>query len=98
MNVLIVEDNPITLKLLEHTVDKYGYETHSAKDSDQALECFDALPEMQHWRNNLARIGNEPVSAPTERLPFGQSIIDSHPSLSPYDRALASFNSGPEHE
>ena len=96
MNVPIVEDNPITLKMLEHRLDKNGYETHSAKDGEQALECFDAHPEMQRWRNKLARVDKEPVSATTARLPFCQSTIDSHLSLFPSDRALASFNSGLE--
>jgi CheY-like chemotaxis protein len=47
MNVLIVEDNPISSRVLEHALDQYGYETHSAKDGEQALECLDAHPEIQ---------------------------------------------------
>jgi CheY-like chemotaxis protein len=47
MNVLIVEDNPISSKVLEHTLDKYGYGTYSAKDGDQALEYLDTHPEIQ---------------------------------------------------
>ena len=68
------------------------YETHSVKDSEQAFECLDAQP---NWKINW-RIGSELVSAPTARLPLGQSSIDSHPSMSPNDRAPARFNSGLE--
>ena len=34
MNVLIVEDNPISAKVLEHTLDKHGYETLTAGDGE----------------------------------------------------------------
>jgi CheY-like chemotaxis protein len=47
MNVLIVEDNPISAKVLEHTLDKYGYETLTAHDGDQALEYLESHPEIQ---------------------------------------------------
>ena len=39
MNVLIVENNRITSTLLAHTLDKYGYETHSVKDGERALNA-----------------------------------------------------------
>ena len=47
MNVLIVEDNPISATVLEHTLDKYGYETLTAHDGDQALEYLESHPEIQ---------------------------------------------------
>lgn len=47
MSVLIVEDNPISSKVLEHTLDKYGYETLTAGDGEKALEFLDAHPEIQ---------------------------------------------------
>jgi CheY-like chemotaxis protein len=47
MSVLIVEDNPVSSKLLEHTLNKYGYETHTANDAEQALEFLDKYPEIQ---------------------------------------------------
>ncbi len=47
MNVLIVEDNPISAMVLEHTLDKYGYETLTAHDGDQALEYLESHPEIQ---------------------------------------------------
>lgn len=47
LNVLIVEDNPISAKVLEHTLDRYGYEIHTAKDGDQALTYLDAHPEVE---------------------------------------------------
>ncbi len=47
MNVLIVEDNPVSAKVLEHTLDKHGYETLTARDGDQALECLEKHPEIE---------------------------------------------------
>jgi CheY-like chemotaxis protein len=47
MNVLIVEDNPISAKVLEHTLDKYGYETLTAHDGDEALEFLESHPEIE---------------------------------------------------
>jgi len=47
MNVLIVEDNPISAKVLEHTLDRHGYESYTAKDGDQALEYLDGHPEVE---------------------------------------------------
>jgi len=47
MSILIVEDNPISSRVLEHTLDKYGYHTHTAGDGEQALELLDAHPEIQ---------------------------------------------------
>jgi len=47
MNVLIVEDNPISAKVLEHTLDKYGYETLTAHDGDQALAFLESHPEIE---------------------------------------------------
>jgi CheY-like chemotaxis protein len=47
MNVLIVEDNPISAKVLEHTLDRHGYESYTAKDGDQALEYLNTHPEVE---------------------------------------------------
>ena len=47
MNVLIVEDNPISAKVLEHTLDKHGYETLTALDGEQALEYLESHPEIE---------------------------------------------------
>ena len=47
MNVLIVEDNPISSKVLEHTLDRHGYETVTAHDGDQALECLESRPDIE---------------------------------------------------
>ena len=38
MNVLIVEDNPISSKVLEHALETHGYGTLTARDGEQALE------------------------------------------------------------
>jgi CheY-like chemotaxis protein len=46
MNVLIVEDNAISATVLEHTLDKHGYETLTANDGDQALSYLEAHPEI----------------------------------------------------
>jgi CheY-like chemotaxis protein len=47
MNVLIVEDNPISSKVFEHTLDKYGYETLTARDGEEALKFLDAHAEIE---------------------------------------------------
>ena len=47
MNVLIVEDNPISSRVLEHTLDKHGYETLTARDGEQALEHLESHPEIE---------------------------------------------------
>lgn len=47
MNVLIVEDNPISATVLEHTLDKHGYETITAHDGEQALTCLESHPEIE---------------------------------------------------
>ena len=46
MNVLIVEDNPISARVLEHTLDKHGYETYTASDGSIAMEYLEAHPEV----------------------------------------------------
>ena len=46
MNVLIVEDNAISATVLEHTLDKYGYETLRANDGNQALAYLESHPEI----------------------------------------------------
>lgn len=47
MNVPLVEDNPISSKVYQCSLDKYGHETYSVKDGEQALEYLDAHPEIQ---------------------------------------------------
>lgn len=46
MNVLIVEDNPISAKVLQHTLDKHGYETLTARDGEEALEYLESHAEI----------------------------------------------------
>lgn len=47
MNVLIVEDNPISATVLEHTLDKHGFETLTARDEEEALEFLEAHAEIE---------------------------------------------------
>lgn len=47
MNVLLVDDNPISSKVLQCILGKYGHLTYSAKDGEQALKYLDARPEIQ---------------------------------------------------
>src|SRR5262245_37534452 len=47
MNVLIVEDNAISATVLEHTLDKHGYETLTASDGDEALSFLESHPEIE---------------------------------------------------
>ena len=46
MNVLIVEDNQISAAVLEHTLDKHGYDTITVNDGEQALTCLESHPEI----------------------------------------------------
>ena len=46
MNVLIVEDNQISAAVLEHTLDKHGYDTITVHDGEQALTCLESHPEI----------------------------------------------------
>jgi CheY-like chemotaxis protein len=47
MSVLIVEDNPISAKVLQHTLDRRGYETVTARDGKQALECLESRADIE---------------------------------------------------
>jgi len=47
LQVLIVEDNPISATVLEHTLDKHGYETLTAHDGEQALTFLESHPEIE---------------------------------------------------
>ena len=47
MNVLLVDDNPISSKVLQCILGKYGHVTYSATDGEQALKYLDARPEIQ---------------------------------------------------
>ncbi|MCF8144352.1 MAG: diguanylate cyclase [Deltaproteobacteria bacterium] len=70
--ILIVEDDPVSRRLLEMTLSKAGYEVVSAKDGEEALACFNAqffpivftdwmMPEMDGLQ--LCRSIREEVSA-----------------------------------
>ena len=70
--ILIVEDDPVSRRLLEMTLSKAGYEVVSAKDGGEALACFNAqffpivftdwmMPEMDGLQ--LCRSIREEVSA-----------------------------------
>src|SRR5258707_14599912 len=47
MNILIVEDNPISATVIEHTLDKHGYETLTAHDGGEALGYLESHPEIE---------------------------------------------------
>jgi CheY-like chemotaxis protein len=47
MNILIVEDNPISATVIEHTLDKHGYETLTAHDGEEALGYLESHPEIE---------------------------------------------------
>ena len=47
MKILIVEDNPISATVLEHTLDKHGYETLTAHDGEEALAHLESHPEIE---------------------------------------------------
>ena len=38
---------PISSRVLEHTLDKHGYETLTARDGEQALEHLESHPEIE---------------------------------------------------
>jgi CheY-like chemotaxis protein len=46
MNVLVVEDNPISAKVMQHTLDKHGYEILTARDGQEALEYLESHAEI----------------------------------------------------
>ena len=41
MNILVCEDNPITLKTIAFTLIKSGYEVFQAEDGDQGIEILE---------------------------------------------------------
>jgi len=47
MAILIVEDNPITSKMLQYNLQKQGYETIAAYTGTEALEYLDTVPDVQ---------------------------------------------------
>ena len=77
MNVLIVEDNPISAKVLEHTLDRHGYESYTAKDGDQALEYLDGHPEVELVITDLSMPGAD-----------GWSIIEETRRRSPETKVV----------
>ena len=47
MLILIVEDNPITAKMLKHNMQKHGHQTLIASTGKEALEFLNTSPEVQ---------------------------------------------------
>jgi len=47
MSILIVEDNPVSMKILELNIKKHGYSTISAKNGREALECLGRHLDIQ---------------------------------------------------
>lgn len=47
MEILIVEDNAITAKMIEHNLEKQGYKSQIAADGKAALEMMEANPDIQ---------------------------------------------------
>jgi len=47
MSILIVDDNVMNAKILEFNLNKNGYQTIVAPSGPKALECLDAVPEIQ---------------------------------------------------
>ena len=44
MKILIAEDDPVSLKILQFTLEHYGHEVVAAKNGREAWEIFDAEP------------------------------------------------------
>ena len=44
MAILIVEDNPVSAKLLDQSLKKYDYETFTAGNGVEALEILSKTP------------------------------------------------------
>jgi len=61
MAVLIVEDNPISATVLEHTLDKYGYETLTARDGEEALEFLESHPEIELVVTDIVMPNNDGI-------------------------------------
>ena len=47
MSVLLVDDNPLSSKVLQSILGKYGHDTYSANDGEQALNYLATYPEIQ---------------------------------------------------
>lgn len=47
MSILIVEDNPISAKILERNIQKRGYQAFIASNGREALEFLEASPDIQ---------------------------------------------------
>ncbi len=47
MLVLIAEDNPVSAKIIEHTLKKHGYQTLVASNGEKALECLESVLEIE---------------------------------------------------
>lgn len=47
MSILIVEDDPVSSKILELTLRGHGYQTIAARTGKEALECLSSTPDIQ---------------------------------------------------
>lgn len=47
MSILIVEDNPVSAKIIEFNLQKHGYQTSIAQTGGEALECLESTPEIR---------------------------------------------------
>ncbi|MCK5733884.1 MAG: response regulator [Candidatus Latescibacteria bacterium] len=47
MSILIVEDDPVSSKILELNLRRHGYQTIAARTGKEALECLSSTPDIQ---------------------------------------------------
>jgi len=47
MSILVVEDNPVSAKIIEFNLKKHGYQTIVAQTGREALECLESTVEIQ---------------------------------------------------
>ena len=47
MSILIVEDDPVSSRILELTLRGHGYQTIAARTGNEALECLSSTPDIQ---------------------------------------------------
>ncbi len=47
MSILVVEDNPVSAKIIEFNLAKKGHETKVVQSGKEALECLESMPEIQ---------------------------------------------------
>jgi len=88
MTVLVVEDNPISSKVFEHTLDKHGYETLTAHDGEQALELLESHAEIELIITDIMMPntnGIELVRKIKDRSEWSEIPILVCTSMKPYD-------------